>query len=233
MSRCMHRRAAFIGLVAGLVACGPVERAATPDASPVAVPVVVEPSQLPSPVEPAAAPPVPELALLEACTGTHLSLSWMYEEKSCAAPATALSPLPPGAIATRIDPPSITLRAGEAMQAMVVIENTTDAPLSVDYKLSCIVAGLKTSIVDARGERADVITKCGYGSGCGGRASRVTLDPKGDARIRFEVRATFVEEGADCDAGPPQPMKPGTYEVRARMPFGPPDAAATLTVTEP
>lgn len=220
-------------------ACAPSEparpaRAARPR------PIAVEPSLsaalLPTasatPPEVPEVPEVPALALLQACSGTHLALEWMLEERACSAPTAHRVPADPNAVATRIEPASIALAPGESMQAEVVIANKTDAPLELDLKLGCVVGGMKSEIVDGAGERADVITQCGYGSGCGGANARVTLDAQGDARFRFVVSATFVEEDAHCKAGPRRPLAPGSYRVTVHMPFGPPDASASLIVAE-
>lgn len=181
---------------------------------------------------PAPEPPPPEkVELSQSCQGTHLDLKWMLETRKCNISWKVLQqPAPDGALATRIEPSAIRLPSGAKTQAMLVIENTTDTPLEFDLKLNCAIQGMHVTVLDAAGERADRISKCGYGSGCGGPPARLTLDAKGDARIPIDVGAVFVVENDDCDAGPEQPLKPGAYTVNVNMPFGPPEAMAPLTV---
>lgn len=206
-----------------LAACGPSPPPPVP-----LPPVEITPAG--QPPAPASSEPPPALALTPACAGTHLDLQWMIDRQGCRAPDDRRLEPPPGALATAIEPGTLSLAPGASTSAWLILFNTTNHALELDLNLACSIARMRVSIRDSAGRRADVIETCGHGSGCGGPSARITLDPHGDARIRVPVRATFRVEDNRCELGPEQPMKPGRYTLEVDMPFGPPAATATLEI---
>ena len=168
--------------------------------------------------------------LVQACSGARLDLRWIDQSQSC---VTSKPKLPESAsLVTRIEPNPIHIVSGSTANYQLVVANESDAPLEFDLNTSCTIGTLQSSILDAAGKRADVIEKCGYGTGCGGPRSRLKLDAKGDARLDLTVAANFRVENTGCKLGPAQPMAAGRYTLRVRMHDGLPEASAVLIVTK-
>ncbi|MEM1031508.1 MAG: hypothetical protein AAGN82_14255 [Myxococcota bacterium] len=192
---------------------GTAATAATPDAARVPeVPPAAEPTE-------------------EACAGDRVDLRRIQESGRCRTPRGARKqPAPEGALVSRIAPEPLDVASGAQREATLAIRNVTSEPLTFDLNVGCALGKMKVAIHDAAGERVDLVTKCGRGSGCGGPTERLTLEPQGEAVWAFTVKATTVVEDDACQPGPERPMTPGRYRVEVRMPFGPPPAEAALLV---
>ena len=234
----MRRLVTLVPVVA-MASCAPIDPPVAPEPVSVSTAPTVEAATVPVP-QPTASSQVTSVeapeeatpgALRRSCAGTHLDLRWMLDSNACRTSDKKRLDAPAGALTTRIEPAELHLASGDATQAMVVVVNATSKPLEFDLRLSCVVEVMRVTIRDQKGDRADIIQKCGYGSGCGGPAARLTLEPGGDARVAIDVKAVFQVEADGCKLGPEQPMKPGRYSVHVEMPFGPPEATAPLVVS--
>jgi hypothetical protein len=164
-----------------------------------------------------APPPPPNPAV---CRGADLDLDVLAAGKDCDVRRAASPPPPPKAVGIELVPARARIAPGDKVDLTLAIVNKTDAELELDLSMSCGKAHqFQVEALDARGKRADRIERCGYGVGCGRRTLHLVLAPRGRVHTALAFEAKVDEEDEQCHMKPPQPIRPGTYKLRASTPL--------------
>jgi hypothetical protein len=151
------------------------------------------------------------------CTGDKLDLDRILAAKSCDVKGEARRPPPTSAVGIELSPKKLTVRAGKTAPVTVTFRNLTDAPLPLDVDMACDrELAFATEIYKGR-KRADLDENCGIGSACGPHLVRVTLAPRGVARIHVPISAT-AEVVEQCEpTGRRRPLAPGAYRLNTPL----------------
>jgi len=101
----------------------------------------------------------------------------------------------------------------------VSFRNLTDAPLPLDLDMSCGLEDVFETALYRGAKRADLPRSCGIGRGCGRRTVRVTLAPRGVARVHVPVSATAAVVDETCTPTGRKPIGAGTYDLVVSLPL--------------
>ena len=197
----------------------PPPSAGTSEASPAVVldvplPVATAsaPAVSPAPSASAAAPVpsgAPPSSWKELCVGALFDLEKLPEE--CAikyAPPRGLSK----AFTVALKPDEKTVRSGESVGVTLTFTNVsaTDQEIVLDH--ACEFFDVQAF---AHGKRADYVTDCGHGRGCGGAPYRLVLVPKGTITRKLTFIAKLSREMSRVNCAPVvTPLAKGRYELR-------------------
>jgi hypothetical protein len=155
------------------------------------------------------------------CIGEDLELATLVDGAACRVTGDPQA-LPPTVVAV-IEPHPVVVRRGASARASVVLRNTGRETAIVQLQFTCGAdEQIDTTIHNGRGLRVDVTgSECGDLRGCGSEVVRFALRPGGAARMPFTVSTQTQRRDAQCQLHPAQPLRPGTYEVRAAVAFLP------------
>jgi hypothetical protein len=163
------------------------------------------------------------------CTGTSLDLDAILAAKACRTKANAEPP--PATLAVRTDPAELRVAPGEHVDFALVFTNRGSESIDVDLEIGCGRFSLEA--YDRAGKRADYInTTCGFGTGCGRGAVRLTLPPGGTITKVLGFNANVVKPDAACHDTLSGSMKAGTYELRIGTPLVVPKKAFEFRVVK-
>lgn len=154
-----------------------------------------------------------------ACVGEKLDLDRIIADKSCDVADETRPPPDPTAIGIELSPKKLTLAAGQSAPVTVTFRNRTDAPLPLDVDMTCdMEIAFAVEIYKGR-KRADLPENCGIGSACGRHLVRITLAPRGFARIHVPVSATAEVVERCVPTGRRRPLLAGTYRFVVNTPL--------------
>jgi hypothetical protein len=156
-----------------------------------------------------------------ACAGDDLDLDLdrIIAEKSCDVSGETRPPPAKSAIAIELSPKKLTLAAGETAPVTVTFRNRTDAPLPLDLDMTCeMEIAFATEIYKGR-KRADLPQDCGIGDACGRHLVRVTLAPRGIARVHVSISATAEVLQQCVPTGRRKPLAAGKYRLVVNTPL--------------
>jgi hypothetical protein len=128
-------------------------------------------------------------------------------------------PPPPAALAVELSPKRLSLAAGKTARVAVSFRNLTDAPLPLDLDMSCGLEDVFETALYRGAKRADLPQDCGIGRGCGRRTVRITLAPRGAARVHVPVSATAAVIDETCMPKGRKPIAPGGYDLVVSLPL--------------
>lgn len=154
-----------------------------------------------------------------ACTGADLDLDQIVASKTCDVRGVPHPPPAPEAIGIELTPPKQTVAAGAGGRVTIAFRNLTDAPLPLDVEMSCGLDGEFETEIYAGKKRADLVDDCGIGRGCGRRVVRITLAPRGTARIHAPVSATAEVTKKCVPTGRRRPLAAGKYRLIVNTPL--------------
>ncbi len=251
-------------IVLAVAACSPASPAAEPRelAPPVVVADPVTSAASAAPPAPAPAPTVAEevlaayAALDPACKGTGFQLDAALNDGRCLvvdAHADAEGGFDGGPalkLSVRLAQPAVKQR--ESVAVTVTLSNPSDGPVLVDLDTGCVEEALEVSVIDAAGERIDLVEDEPTASLCARAWHRLGLAPRGSATATLSLEAvqrklTFVPTGETVDspggavgmAGTLErpvvgPLPAGEHVVRVTLPRRPkgerPEASTKLLV---
>lgn len=105
-----------------------------------------------------------------------------------------------------------SVRAGRTVGAMLVFTNTSGNEVELVLQPGCELFEVQAF---SGGQRADYLTDCDYGRGCGRGKYRVVLLPNGEIVKKLEFTARRTKEMAATNCSPiVSPLAPGRYELR-------------------
>lgn len=178
----------------------------TPPAAPPAPSTTADPAIVPSATESA----LPASAT--SCTGSSFDLEHL--PKSCGMKSGALHATAKAFSAT-LSTDEKSVRAGEPVSATLTLTNVSNEDQEVVLHPGCEYFELQSFI---RGKRADYITDCGHGRGCGYSTVRVVVTPKGTLtrRLHFTADAHHEMRRTNC-SDVVTPLATGRYELRVSV----------------
>ena len=154
-----------------------------------------------------------------ACVGGSLDLDRIFAGAVCDVPGVPKPPPAPAALAVELGPKRLSLAAGKTGRVTVAFRNLTDAPLPLDLDMSCGLEDVFETALYRGAKRADLPQDCGIGRGCGRRTVRVTLAPRGVARVRVPVSATAAVIDETCTPKGRKPIAAGSYDLVVSLPL--------------
>lgn len=149
------------------------------------------------------------------CAGTHLGLKWAGDSPECRAPYDGTWLDAPEELEVFLEPSRLVLEAGASSEVDYVLRNPTEEAVTFDLAtLDCYTSYFEVQLFDAAGERADrTVAPCPGGGGCSALNTRITLAPGGDARLRFEIKAT-TRAMQRCKLQEPTPLATALYTLK-------------------
>jgi hypothetical protein len=208
MSRMFPLTAIVAVACAGTAAPIAPERLAPPSAAAPLPERTVAPSESAAEAPPPEPPPSP-------CAGASFDFDELVQKQKC---GVSGKPAPPASEVTiHTEPPALQVAPGGHVDFDLVFQNPGTAALDLDLNIGCGRFSLEA--YDAAGRRADYVnTTCGFGSGCGTRVIRVTLEPGGTLRKRLGYDASVTKVDEECRDVPAGPMRRGRYRLRIGTP---------------
>jgi hypothetical protein len=178
---------------------------AAPAASGVsAAPVAVVPASTDAGADHAASAAAPD-----PCRGAAFDLDALPAACDAGRTESRLAAL--AALAASLTTDAASVRAGEEIGVTLTLTNTSKEDLAVDLRLQC--AFLELQAFSGK-KRADYINNtCGFGRGCGGRASHLVLEPGAKVTKHLRYKANLVRFTASCTEAV-TPLPAGRYELR-------------------
>jgi hypothetical protein len=167
----------------------------------------------------AVAPEAPGDAAPAACLGSSLDLDKIFAAKVCDVPGVPQPPPAPALLAVEVAPRRLSLAAGKTARLAISFRNLTDAPLPLDLDMSCGLEDVFETALYRGAKRADLPQDCGIGRGCGRRTVRVTLAPRGVARVHVPVSATAAVIDETCTPKGRKPIASGSYDLVVSLPL--------------
>jgi hypothetical protein len=142
-------------------------------------------------------------------------------------------PIPPGLVAS-LSTESLSITEGSEGEIRLVLTNTTDKAVAVEFDASCRFLNMvelaifkRTSRLDRVGMQCDVEAK----GECQGHVIGVTIDAGGQAFVRIGVPARVaLLADKDCTEYPSRVLSPGSYSMRLRNTFTKEPLRATLKI---
>ncbi|HEY7373292.1 MAG TPA: hypothetical protein VIF57_14105 [Polyangia bacterium] len=154
-----------------------------------------------------------------ACVGSSLDLDTIFAGKACDVPGVPQPAPAPAALAVELAPKRLSVTAGKTARVTVSFRNLTDAPLPLDLDMSCGLEAVFETALYRGARRADLPQDCGIGRACGRRTVRVTLAPRGVARVHVPVSATAAVIDETCMPKGRKPIAPGGYDLVVSLPL--------------
>jgi hypothetical protein len=168
------------------------------------------------------------------CEGTDLDIGTLAAQALCNLDRTA-APLPEGLVA-RLSSESFSAVGGTESEIRLVLQNTTSAPMAVEFDASCRFLNMielaiyrkgKTMRIDRVSMNCDVEAK----GECQGHVVGVKIAAGGEAFVRVGIPARvalLADKG--CEEFPSKELVPGPYTVMLRTAFAKKPFVATMNV---
>lgn len=130
-----------------------------------------------------------------------------------APPLQATLRIGPEVTETAAPPP---VRSGQEVAVTLTFTNRASAAVPLAVSPGC---ALLEAQAYSGNNRADYVSRCAYGAGCGGHTFHLVLEPGGTLVKHLRYKVVLRREDSSCKASV-SPLPPGRYELRiASGPF--------------
>ncbi len=142
-------------------------------------------------------------------------------------------PLPTAGLVASLASEEITVVEGRPSEIRLILTNTTDAPMDLEFDASCRFLNMLELAIYRRSMRMDRVSmQCDVDArvDCSGHVVGVTIDAGGTAFFRLTVPARVALLAKECEEFPSRVLSPGAYTMRVRTAFAKKPLLATMNI---